>query len=65
MRILIVNYEFPPIGAGGGQASQKIAQCLVEKGHSVRVITSRPTQAYTLMGTVSLLLGLGLWMYLA
>ena len=65
MRILIVNYEFPPIGAGGGQASQKVAECLVEMGHSVRVITSRPTQLYTLMGTISLLLGIGFWVYLA
>jgi glycosyltransferase involved in cell wall biosynthesis len=65
MRILIVNYEFPPIGAGGGQASQKIAECLVRMGHSVQVITSRPTQPYTLMGTLSLLLGLGFWVYLA
>lgn len=65
MRILIVNYEFPPIGAGGGQASQKIAECLVEMGHSVRVITSRPTQPYTLMGNLSLVLGLGFWIYLA
>jgi glycosyltransferase involved in cell wall biosynthesis len=65
MRILIVNYEFPPIGAGGGQASQKIAQCLVEMGHTVRVITSRPTQLYGLMGNASLLLGLAFWVYLA
>jgi len=65
MRILIVNYEFPPIGAGGGQASQKIAECLVEMGHNVRVITSRPTQLYTSMGTASLLLGLAFWVYLA
>jgi glycosyltransferase involved in cell wall biosynthesis len=65
MRILIVNYEFPPIGAGGSQASQKIAESLVEMGHRVRVITSRPTQLYTLMGTVSLLLGIGFWVYLA
>jgi glycosyltransferase involved in cell wall biosynthesis len=65
MRVLIVNYEFPPIGAGGGQASQKIAECLVKMGHEVRVITSRPTQIYTLMGTVSLLLGVGFWVYLA
>jgi len=65
MRILIVNYEFPPIGAGGGQASQKIAECLVEMGHSVRVITSRPTQLYTAMGTASLLLGIAFWAYLA
>ncbi len=65
MRILIVNYEFPPIGAGGGQASQKIAECLVKMGHNVWVITSRPTQLYTLMGNVSLLVGFGFWVYLA
>ncbi|RME72476.1 MAG: glycosyltransferase family 4 protein, partial [Chloroflexi bacterium] len=64
MRILIVNYEFPPIGAGGGKASQKIAASLVEMGHTVRVITSRPTQLYTLSGNLSLLLGLGFWVYL-
>jgi glycosyltransferase involved in cell wall biosynthesis len=64
MRILIVNYEFPPIGAGGGQASQKIAESLVEMGHTVRVITSRPSQVYSLMGTVSLVLGFGFWVYL-
>lgn len=64
MRILIVNYEFPPIGAGGGKASQKIAGCLVEMGHTVRVITSRPTQLYSLFGNISVLLGLGFWIYL-
>ena len=64
MRILIINYEYPPIGAGGGQASHKIAECLVEMGHVVRVITSRPAQVYTLFGTVCLLLGFGFWIYL-
>ncbi len=64
MRVLIINYEFPPIGAGGGQASQKIAECMVEMGHTVRVITSRPSQVYTLLGSVSLLLGFGFWIYL-
>ncbi len=64
MRILIINYEFPPLGAGGGQASQKIAQSLVELGHTVRVITSRPTQLYGLMGTASLVAGFGFWVYL-
>ncbi len=64
MRILIINYEFPPIGAGGGKASQKIASCLVETGHTVRVVTSRPTQLYTLFGNLSVLLGLGFWVYL-
>jgi glycosyltransferase involved in cell wall biosynthesis len=64
MRILIVNYEFPPIGAGGGKASQKIATSLVEMGHTVRVITSRPTQLYTFFGNISLWLGIGFWIYL-
>lgn len=64
MRVLIVNYEFPPIGAGGGKASQKIAACLVEMGHTVRVITSRPTQLYTFFGNLCLLLGLSFWIYL-
>jgi glycosyltransferase involved in cell wall biosynthesis len=58
MRILIINYEFPPIGAGGGKASQKIASCLVEMGHTVRVITSRPTQLYNIFGNISLFLGI-------
>ena len=65
MRILIINYEFPPIGAGGGKASQKIAASLVEMGHTVRVITSRPTQLYTFFGNLSLVIGLGFWSYLA
>ena len=65
MRILMVNYEFPPLGAGGGQASQKIAESLVEMGHTVRFITSRPTQIYTWLGRVSLVLGFGFWIYLA
>ena len=64
MRVLIINYEFPPIGAGGGKASQKIAGCLVEMGHTVRVITSRPTQLYNFSGNISLLLGVAFWIYL-
>jgi glycosyltransferase involved in cell wall biosynthesis len=64
MRVMIINYEFPPIGAGGGKASQKIAASLVEMGHTVQVITSRPTQLYSIGGNVSLLLGIGFWIYL-
>lgn len=64
MRILIINYEFPPIGAGGGKASQKIAAALVEMGHTVRVITSRPTQLYSSSGNLSLLAGISFWIYL-
>lgn len=64
MRILLINYEFPPIGAGGSKASQKIAASLVELGHTVRVVTSRPTQLYSLMGNLCVLFGLGFWVYL-
>jgi glycosyltransferase involved in cell wall biosynthesis len=65
MKILIINYEFPPIGAGGGKASQKIAASLVEMGHTVRVITSRPTQLYTFFGNISSFLGICLlaWVF--
>ncbi|MCB0167625.1 MAG: glycosyltransferase [Anaerolineae bacterium] len=65
MRILLINYEFPPIGAGGSKASQKIAASLVDMGHTVRVVTSRPTQLYTLLGNLCVLSGLGFWVYLA
>ena len=65
MRILLLNYEFPPLGAGGGKASQKIAESLVEMGHTVRVVTSRPTQPYRLVGNLMLLIGIGFWIYLA
>ena len=41
MRVLIVNYEFPPIGGGGGRASYNLAMELVRHGHCVDVLTSR------------------------
>lgn len=41
MTILIVNYEFPPIGGGGGNASYFWARELARSGHSVTVLTSR------------------------
>ena len=40
MRILIINYEYPPIGAGAGNASQFLAQNLVKSGEKVSVLTS-------------------------
>ena len=64
MRVLIVNYEFPPIGAGGGKASQKIASALVDMGHTVQVVTSRPIQLYSIVGNISLLAGIAFWIYL-
>ncbi len=41
MRILLVNYEFPPIGGGASRASYSIARELVTLGNEVVVLTSR------------------------
>lgn len=40
MRILVLNYEFPPIGGGGGRASADLAEALAARGHSLRVVTA-------------------------
>lgn len=39
-RILICNYEYPPLGGGGGTCSKFLARELVKRGHSVEIITS-------------------------
>ena len=39
MRILILNYEYPPIGGGGGRLAAKVGAGLVTRGHQVRVLT--------------------------
>jgi glycosyltransferase involved in cell wall biosynthesis len=39
MRLLLVNYEYPPVGAGAATATQAIARNLVALGHSVTVLT--------------------------
>ncbi len=40
MRILLLNPEYPPIGGGAGNAARHLAQALVRRGHSVRVVTA-------------------------
>jgi glycosyltransferase involved in cell wall biosynthesis len=39
MRLLLVNYEYPPVGAGAATATRAIAHNLVALGHSVTVLT--------------------------
>ena len=41
MKLLLLNYEFPPMGGGAGNATYEIARELVKIGHSVDVLTSR------------------------
>ena len=39
MKILVLNYEFPPIGGGAAPVSKDIAEKLCERGHDVVVVT--------------------------
>lgn len=39
-RLLLVNYEFPPLGGGGGAVTANLAREWTEMGWSVRVLTS-------------------------
>jgi glycosyltransferase involved in cell wall biosynthesis len=40
MRILVLNYEFPPVGGGGGRVAEDICYFLAQRGHDIRVITA-------------------------
>jgi glycosyltransferase involved in cell wall biosynthesis len=42
LRILLLNYEYPPLGGGAGIASAALAQRLAARGIVVDVVTSRP-----------------------
>jgi glycosyltransferase involved in cell wall biosynthesis len=41
LRILLVNYEYPPLGGGAGQATASLAKEFAAAGHDVLVLTSR------------------------
>ncbi len=40
MKILLLNFEYPPVGGGGGVATKNYAEEWARKGHQVEVITS-------------------------
>ena len=40
VRILLLNYEHPPLGGGGGRLAAKVAAGLVQRGHQVRIVTA-------------------------
>jgi glycosyltransferase involved in cell wall biosynthesis len=40
LRILCLNYEYPPVGGGGGRIAHRINAGLVQRGHAVRVQTA-------------------------
>ena len=39
-RFLLINYEYPPVGGGGGNATQQIGRALVKRGAQVTVLTA-------------------------
>jgi len=40
MNLLLINYEYPPIGAGAANATYNIAKNLVAVGHSTTILTT-------------------------
>ena len=54
MKILMLNYEYPPLGGGGGVAHQHIAEELASR-HEVTVLTSRarPLPLFEVVGGVN------------
>src|SRR5437870_2954501 len=41
MRILFINYEYPPVGGGAATATAAIARALVDLGHAVVILTGK------------------------
>lgn len=40
MKILVLCYEYPPVGGGGGRVAAQVAAGLVRRGHEVKVCTA-------------------------
>ena len=39
MNVLVLNYEYPPIGGGGGAVTKELCSKIVENGNNVTVVT--------------------------
>lgn len=39
MRVLCLNYEYPPLGGGSSPVTRRLSRALVERGHEVDVVT--------------------------
>ena len=40
MKILVLCYEYPPVGGGGGRVAASVAEGLASRGHDVRVVSA-------------------------
>jgi glycosyltransferase involved in cell wall biosynthesis len=40
VKIFVLNYEFPPVGGGGGRACADLCQALAARGHEIKILTS-------------------------
>lgn len=40
MKILVINYEYPPVGGGGGEVSKYLSEGFASREHQVLVITA-------------------------
>lgn len=41
MNLLLINYEYPPVGGGAATATQAMARALASQGHTPHVLTAR------------------------
>jgi glycosyltransferase involved in cell wall biosynthesis len=46
VKLLLLNYEYPPLGGGAGRATQSIAEQLASMGQDVNIITSHISFSY-------------------
>ena len=40
MKVLVLWYEYPPVGGGGGRVAAWVAAGLAERGHEVKVVSA-------------------------